>query len=209
MTDNPSYFDWLTLIGLMLGPLIGIWVTRLIDRSNDIQRRKEAVLEGLIRTRGLELSPDHVSNLNMVPLLFNEREVQAAYSKIMVAVNDGALESNDLAVQNGAIARLSAARQDLIREIARAVKTPLPDGEMERLGYAPKAWTREFQEVSQLRGGLIDVIEGRRPLSMVAGVWSMEEPPNQSADLQEADLPPHDMLPAAAIGATDGKEEAV
>ena len=173
MILGPQMFDWLTLTAIVLGPLVGIWVTRIIDNAKERGRRRESVFEGLIRTRGLELSPDHVSNLNMVPLLFKEPPVRDAYSRTMTAVSDVALASSDPQVVAGALFRLNAARQDLIRSLGEAVGSPLPANELERMGYAPQAWARQQLEQDLLRSLLIEWLEGKRTTHMVAGVWEL------------------------------------
>ncbi|MAM38505.1 MAG: hypothetical protein CL949_08370 [Erythrobacter sp.] len=179
--SSPTYFDWLTLLAILSGPVIGVWVTRVIDRQRDYKRRREAVLEGLLRTRGLELSPDHVGSLNMVPVLFSEAPVRDAYSRVMEALNDGSLGSDNAETAQGAFVRLNAARSDLLREIGHAVGSPLPDKELERHGYAPQAWMRQQNEQDALRALLIEWLEGRRVTHINAGVWEADGPqkPNQ------------------------------
>lgn len=186
--QTPQLLDWLTLAAIFLGPLVGIWVTRVIDNAKERGKRREAVFEGLVRTRGLELSPDHVSNLNMVPFLFKEQPVREAYSRTMTAFSDAALGSSDPKVVEGAVARMNAARQDLIRTIGEAVGSPLPTNELERLGYAPQAWARQQIEQDQLRALLIEWMEGKRATNMIAGVWEVPatDPP---ADPEPKALP--------------------
>lgn len=170
-------YDWLVLVAIALGPLVGIWVTRIIDRRNEKAKRREAVFEALIKTRGLELSFEHTGALNMVPFLFDERKVREAYSKTMEALNDPALGSTDEGTFAGAFQRLQARRNDLIREVGESVGSPLPQNEQERLGYAPRAWTRQYNEQETLRALLIDAFEGRKALHTVTVVF---EPPAQT-----------------------------
>lgn len=170
--------EWLMLIATAAGPLVGVWVTRWVDKLNDKDRRREAVFEALVRTRGLELGQEHVSNLNMVPLLFKEPAVVTQYQRMMAALNNPAFASPDEHTATGAVQAANAARRDLIREIGKAVGTPLPEGENERHGYAPILWEREQRDIIQLRTGLIEMIEGRKPLQAVAAVFEID--PNQA-----------------------------
>lgn len=179
MTSQPQLYDWMILAAVALGPIIGIWVTRVVDSHKEKARKREAVFEGLIKTRGLELSYEHANAFNMVPFLFKEPRVRAAYSKTMEALNDTSLSSSDDNVYNAAIVRMNAARADLIREVGEAVGTPLPTSEMERFGYAPMAWRREHSEQETLRTHLIEALEGRRALHTIATVF---EPPENSGE---------------------------
>lgn len=176
MATEPRLIEWLLLLATFGGPLVGIWVTRFIDRANDKVRRREALFEGLIRTRGLELSPDHVSNLNMVPLLFREPAVRSAYRTVMGALSDAKLQSRDDAVAFAAIQHIASSRHDLIREIGKAVGSPLPESENERHGYAPVAWEREYGEMGRLRKAMIEVAEGRQPIAMTGAIWEVPPP---------------------------------
>lgn len=178
--------EWLMLIATGAGPLVGIWVTRWIDRSNDKVRRREAVFEALVRTRGLELSQDHVSNLNMVPLLFKEQEVAQPYARMMEALNHPSFRSDDPAIVAGMVQLANAARRDMIRAIGKAVGTPMPEGEHERNGYAPVLWEREQSDIMRLRSGLIDVLEGARALQMIAGIFELPQPADGAASPDNA-----------------------
>lgn len=183
---HPTYFDRLTLIAIVAGPLIGIWVTRLIDDRKVRGDRRWAIFESLIKTRGLELSPEHVSNLNMIPLMFpKELAVTTAHSQLMQALNDPALASADDAIADPIFLRVKTARQDLITAVGRAVKANLPDGVLERLGYAPSAWASEFNEGQRLRRDMIDVMNGRKAMHMVAGVWELASAPTGTTPADE------------------------
>lgn len=192
---NPTYFDWLTLIAIVAGPLAGIWVTRLIDERKSRGDRRWAIFESLIKTRGLELSPEHVSNLNMIPLMFpKEPAVTAAHSQLMQALNDPALGSDTDLISEPVFLRVKNARQDLITAVGRAVKANLPDGVLERLGYAPSAWATEYQEGQRLRRDMIDVLNGRKAMQMIAGIWEIPQPSSppstQQSPLEGANEPP-------------------
>lgn len=177
MNEAPKLMEVLMLLATVSGPLVGIWVTRWIDRANDRVRKREAVFEAMIRTRGLELSQEHVSNLNMVPLLFKEGDVRSAYSRIMEVVNGGTLTAPEEAVRDAAMRRLVDARRDMIRAIGHAVKTPLPESETERHGYAPQGWIDEQLETQTLRRAATEFFAGRSAAHMIAGIWQVPEPP--------------------------------
>lgn len=192
MTAHPQFYDWLTLAAILLGPLVGIWVTRLVDSAKAEKDRRWAIFEGLIRTRGLELSPDHVSNLNMVPLIFaKDAKVTAQHSSLMLALNDAALRSEDPSIYGPAGVRLNTARQNLVVTVGRSVGANLPDGLLERLGYAPIAWETDYQEGQRLRRDLIDVVAGRKAMHMVAGIWELQASPSSETSAVQPTDPPH------------------
>jgi hypothetical protein len=111
----------------------------------------------------------------MVPLLFKEGPVRAAYSRTMEVLNDPALGSADEKVADGAAIRLNAAKKDLLREIGEAVGMALPANELERMGYAPRYWQKAQNEQDNLRTLLIDWLEGNRVTHMVAGIFELPD----------------------------------
>ncbi|QKG71155.1 MULTISPECIES: DUF6680 family protein [Erythrobacter] len=174
MSQAPDYYDWLVLAAIFCGPLVGIWVTRLIDASKEQKNRRWELFVTLRRTRGLELSPDHVAAVNMVPVLFShDKEAMEEWGKLMDSLNDPSWNSADDNVRLGLITRSGDARHNLIRRIGEVVGARLPIREEHRLGYAPVAWVNEMNEQAEVRQRFIEVLRGERSLHMVAGVFDL------------------------------------
>lgn len=170
----PGLYEWLTLSAILVGPLVGIWVTRLIDAARETNKRRWELFVTLRRTRGLELSADHVAAINMVPVLFaKEPAVMRGWEELMDVLNDQSWNSLDEAVKLGVVERSVAKRVNLVNAVAHAVKATLPTKEEHRLGYAPIAWSNDQNQIIEARGQLLKVLKGQQVLHMTAGVYQL------------------------------------
>ncbi|SFP16798.1 DUF6680 family protein [Qipengyuania nanhaisediminis] len=187
MTASPQFYDWLVLLAIFFGPLVGVWITRWIDAAQEKKKRRWDLFETLRRTRGLELSPDHVAAINMVPVLFSDdTEAMSEWGKLMDALNNPGWRSEDQTVREGFYKSAADARHNLTQRIGDVVGAKLPKKEEHRLGYAPSAWENEFLEQAAARKLLIDVLSGEQPLKMLAGVYELQEnPAGSEADTAE------------------------
>lgn len=182
-----STYEWLVLAAILFGPLIGVWVTRLIDTVNEKKDRRWKLFETLRRTRGLELSPDHVAAINMIPVLFDhDKDTMTEWEKLMAALNNVGWNSDDEQVREAVFRATENARHNLVRRIAKIVGAKLPEKEEHRLGYAPIAWQVELKEQVEVRARLLEVLGGERPLKMLAGVYDLGAQAEGAEPLQEA-----------------------
>jgi hypothetical protein len=60
-----------TIIALLVGPILAVWVTRRNDDRRLKQTRRMDVFRTLMRTRRVRLNPDHVGALNLVEIEFH------------------------------------------------------------------------------------------------------------------------------------------
>lgn len=178
MTSSPQFYDWLVLLAIFSGPLIGVWITRWIDAAQEKKKQRWDLFGTLRRTRGLELSPDHVAAINMVPVLFSDdAEAMSEWGKLMDALNNPGWRSEDEKVREGFYKSAADARHNLTQRIGEVVGAKLPKKEEHRLGYAPSAWENEFLEQAAARKLFIDVLSGEQPLKMLAGVYELQANP--------------------------------
>ena len=177
---------WVEVLAILLGPLVGIWVTRLIDRAKEARARRYSLFETLMRTRGLELSAEHIGAINLVPVIFrpariwgrpSKPKVIEAWERLMDALNDPAWEAEDHKVREGALFKAAKCRMTLVEAVARAVGEALPDKEEHRAGYVPKAWSTQFNTQWESLSLLKQVLSGERSIGMVAHVVDYTTPP--------------------------------
>jgi hypothetical protein len=199
-------YEWLTLAAIVLGPIVGIWVTRSIDGANERRKRRWELFVTLRRTRGLELAADHVAAINMVPVLFGKDQgVMEAWGCLLDSLNDPYWNSTDEKVKRATVDRSFTRRMDLVNAVALAVKVKLPDKEEHRQGYVPIAWSNEMLETMEIRRLLKLVLKGQQSLHMIAGIWQL--PPNDQSPSGDTDSenkqgisPDSDALPGEAQG---------
>jgi hypothetical protein len=68
---NDLYMGIATIVAVLAGPILAVWVTRRIDESRLKQTRRMEVFRTLMRTRRMRLNPDHVGALNLVEIEFH------------------------------------------------------------------------------------------------------------------------------------------
>lgn len=177
-THTPGHFEWLSLAAIILGPLVGIWVTRLIDAAGETRKQRWDVFVTLMRTKGLELTPDHVAAINMIPVLFAKHTpVISAWGELMDVLNDVQLNSDDESVRLDVNSNIKSKRSNLLAQVASAVDAKLPDKDEHRVGYAPLAWLNEQQHTAEARDQLLRVLRGEQHIQMVAGIYQLPPTP--------------------------------
>ena len=68
MPDEISWFEILTVIALVAGPVIAVITSRCIDTFRAKRDRRMDIFRTLMRTRRSTLSVDHVGALNLVEI---------------------------------------------------------------------------------------------------------------------------------------------
>ena len=63
----------LTIIAIVAGPIIAVWMTRRADERRQAYFRRLEVYRNLMLTRSVRIAPDHVRALNLVPVEFAQR----------------------------------------------------------------------------------------------------------------------------------------
>lgn len=165
--------SWVEIVAILIGPLVGIWVTRLVDRAKEGSARRFSVFETLMRTRGLELSPEHVGAINMVPVVFKgskHRDVQQAWGRLMDSLNSPEWDADDMKLREGAIKRSFNCRMSLLQVAASAVGERMPENEEHRPGYVPKGWWSQYAGQLENQKLLQEVLSGQRSINMAAHV---------------------------------------
>ena len=67
---KPSWFDWLTVLAIVLGPILALFAQRVLDRLREKRRQRLQLYLTLMGTRATYLSPEHVRALNLIDVVF-------------------------------------------------------------------------------------------------------------------------------------------
>jgi len=68
--------DWIMVAAIVLGPILSIVVSILLEKRRNIRQRKEYIFKTLMATRGTALHPSHVEALNMIDVEFTDKKSQ-------------------------------------------------------------------------------------------------------------------------------------
>ena len=168
----------LTILAIIVGPVIAVWVTRIIDRDRAAEARKMDIFRTLMRTRGMPIHRDHVGALNLVEVEFIDHEdVIKTWKKYLAHLNERPPKENDelAAFGNKRDTLLTA----LIDAIAKALSIKVAQLDILQGNYVPRGWSADEEEQRWLRHAIMNVLssgKGSIPIKIRA---DDDSPPGQ------------------------------
>ena len=157
--------DILMITATALSPLIAVQVTRYLDDRNEERGRKLQVFKTLMATRAYNLSLAHVEALNRIDLEFSsgrrgEKEVLDVWQQYLDHLGSKSLEG-----QAWNIRRVELL-VDLLQAMGKSLGYDFNKTQIKNATYSPTAHGQMENEQEQLRQLTIQLLEGKRPLSM-------------------------------------------
>ncbi len=155
--------DWLTLIAILLGPVLGVFIARFIDDYKDVKNRRMEIFRILMRTRGSRLSYDHVGALNLVEVEFFEQEkIITAWKDYLTELSiPFSEEENERFLKSQ---KLNELLTKLIHEIAKVLNLKIEQLDILRTNYSPQGWQNDEDQQRYLRILLINLLGGHGAL---------------------------------------------
>lgn len=158
---NPSspLFGFAIILATFLGPILAVITTRIIDNRRDLHQRRLYVFRNLMATRRATISPEHVNALNLIEIEFNgHSKVTDAWKAYLKALSTPFDQKDN--------ERIAKDRQrlltDLIYEIARIIKIPIPQLDILDGGYLPQGVVDAEAEQKLIRLLLTEIYKGTR-----------------------------------------------
>jgi hypothetical protein len=149
------------VIATFAGPVFAVLVTRRIDDERRVRERRLTVFRSLMATRRALVSPEKVTALNMVEIEFYGLPlVQDAYREVMIHIN------TPPPLPAGWHDRHRALLTRLLSQMARALGYHLEQLDVLEGGYYPQSFADIGIEQQAVRRALIELLSGRRPLSV-------------------------------------------
>ena len=78
--------EWLTILAIVLGPFLGIWVHGKLEDRKTIYQRKLDIFKILMATRATPLARTHVESLNRIDIEFTgrkEKKIREAWAVLL------------------------------------------------------------------------------------------------------------------------------
>jgi hypothetical protein len=168
MSSIQWWFNVLTLIAIVIGPIIAVVVTRVLDDKRMKDARRMDVFRTLMRTRRVTLSPDHVGALNLVEIEFrNDGHVIKAWAEYFRDLGERWPSGLQVAEQQDLERKREAKLTKLLHAMANALKFNIEQMEIFEGGYAPQGWLDDEQAQRLIRFHLIEILSGRRAFPVV------------------------------------------
>lgn len=166
--------DWLTISAILLGPIIAVQLTRYLDNQKEARERKLQVFKTLMATRAYTVSWDHVVALNRIDLEFDkdnkkEKAVIEAWKAYLDLLGD-----KNMPPEQWAVKRIDLL-VELLHNMAQVLDYDFDKTHIKNSSYSPVAHGNIEDEQKALRTGLIQVLEGRRPIPMTVVNWPKDQ----------------------------------
>ena len=189
ISTPPSWFEWLTVGAIVVGPIFALLAQRLLDYLREKRERRVRLFIALMTTRASQLAPDHINALNSIDIVFSRKrdlKIREAWENVRthLATNVNAPDWQT---------KLSDRKANLYREIAvrvgyghftaeylkYEVYLPTYYGEMER----DQLKIRQALTAALTPDG-IKIIPGNVGTSQTAGTTAQGTPPPPAANTQ-------------------------
>ncbi|MBI5748712.1 MAG: hypothetical protein HZA00_06250 [Nitrospinae bacterium] len=162
--------DWLMIAAVLLGPIIAVQLTRFLDNKKEVRERKLHVFKTLMATRAYAVSWDHVEALNRIDLEFDknnkkEKLVIEAWKEYL-----DLLGNKTMSPEQWDIKRVELL-VELLHKMAQVLDYDFDKTHIKNSSYMPGAHGNIEDEQKAIRAGLIQVLEGKRPIPMAVANW--------------------------------------
>ena len=167
MTNTTLWLPWITIAAIVLGPVIAIMTSQYLDKVRADKQRKLDVFCTLMRTRSLQISPEHVGALNLVEFEFRDcSRVVSAWKEYLAHLGEELPPIEEKTQYDRAIQKRNTLLTTLIDEMAKVLGIKIAQLEILRGNYVPQGWADAEWEQQLTRRGLIDVLHGKTPIQV-------------------------------------------
>jgi hypothetical protein len=151
----PTWFEWLTVVALLLGPILALMSQRALDRIREKQQQRLRVYFTLMSTRASHLAPAHVQALNQIDVLFNrdkDAPIREAWRTLFRHI-----ETKPTAP--GWHERLADLKADLYLVMGKAVGYTFTLDYLKRGIYSPQFYMDTELDQVRIRQAVVKVLE--------------------------------------------------
>ncbi len=151
-------------LATLLGPLVAVQLTRYLDDRKERQGRKLQIFKILMATRAIPLSNLHVEALNLIDLEFRKGRKEKAVIHAWKAYLDLLGDRN--MPREMWVEKKRDMLTDLLQKMAIVLDYEFDATHIRNSIYYPDGHGKLEEEQNALRLGLIEVLEGKRPIPM-------------------------------------------
>ena len=146
----PTWFDWLTILAIIVGPIFALMAQRLLDVIREKKRARMAIYLNLMASRATPLNVNHLAALNSIDVIFNRRDdakIREAWRRVLdhVVLDLPPLDWNE---------KFNDLRAELYRQIGLSVRYDFTTDYLKRNIYHPRYQSEAELDLLALRQAL-------------------------------------------------------
>lgn len=154
-----------TIVAIVLGPILAVIITRIIDDRRADKQRKMEIFRTLMRTRKMPIHIEHVGALNLVEIEFSSDDaVVSAWKNYLQNLNERIASTASEAEHRTFAQRRESLLTKLIHEIAKNLNFEVEQLDILEGNYLPQGWSDADWEQKLVRLALLELLQGRRAL---------------------------------------------
>lgn len=160
-----------TLVAVLVGPVLAVLVTRLIDERRASRQRKLDIFKTLMRTRKLPVHIDHVGALNLVEIEFiDQPNVIKSWKAYLSNLSEEfpSIENKDRFDAAGK--KRDSLLTKLLSEIAKSLRMEVEQIDILEGNYVPQGWFDDEWQQRQLHKHLTAVLKGEAAIVVKPGI---------------------------------------
>ena len=128
-----KFNEWITLVGILIGPIVAVLITLWVDGRRRTREQQTQVMRMLLNSRHLPSDPTYTVAINSIPVEFNSsKRVMAAWHTYIDSVRYKASEENAAALYED----VRAKQTKLIYEMMRSLGYSLAETDIQNSAYA-------------------------------------------------------------------------
>ncbi len=173
-TRSITITDILMILAILLGPLLAVQATRILDDLKEIKNRKLKLFKTLMATRGYRTHWDHVQTLNKIDLEFtknNRKEKSVLYAwkqyQDLLSTRDHTYMDSEGIHNKQWLIKKDELFVKLLHVMGHALNYDLDETHIKNSFYTPIAHDTIDIENQLIRANLIKILKGDQPLSML------------------------------------------
>ncbi len=172
-----NLFEILTVIAILVGPFIGIWTQKKIERNKERKSKQLHIFRALMAEHTENSSAEYVAALNLIPIDFSnknkkEKPVIIAWRTLLAEHDNTPNRSeykNDAEYLNAdqiAEDKAYECHIDLIFQISKCLGYDFERVDLKAIGYVPTGHDEKEDNLEIIREELVKLLTGKKPLDI-------------------------------------------
>ena len=150
-----------TILAIILGPVVAVAISRYIEYRRERRQRRWSIFCDLMMRRDESLN-DTSWSLNLIYAEFyDQKNVLNAWDTLRNYLRDHSGKTRNATISMNKKRRLFSI---LLQEMAKSLGVKIDSRIIDETGYRPSGKRNEKKENRQIRGLLVDVLKGDKPI---------------------------------------------